>query len=846
MSEFILRVSRFRKLGNLELRFPASGIVLLDGPSGVGKTSILEAISFVLYDNAGNSCYPRQERSSKRKPEPTWVELTFPNGMVIYRQRRSNLLRITGIGMELIDDSAQAYIDKNLASYGDWLVGGYIRYKETCGFFTMSSDEKLDFLQRLSMSDTDSNRFEKLLLTTNQEIVSLNNQAKSLELNIQVLTELYMRIYNQCPESVRTQEVWTPEILAEYISKYNMNNVGTIDSQLKQLLQIVKVASQKKSQSLQSEISQVQGVIIQIKEQIQQRSYIQKQLDSIEDKLNSLPDFCEQIDSHRDQLRIVEEQLIVAEQSERRNQLLSAKTATELRLHSIPDERSQFTIAQLDKFDDVLSGLKPEEIKDKLTEIALAGDYCQKRTMNEQYLSVSVQIERLQQKLEQLPQKSKANEIEDINKRIWTATLLQNSLTCPKCQTCLQLNNGKLTILAEQMNVAEQADNIHELKTLRTKYLESEALFNQRVHVELQLSDQKAYLETLTLYDLGPKPKLADCNKGELDKIVYLLDEKLRAWELIPDNLKSTTEERQKIHNQQEREALVKTIGNIVAELSNIKHHEPMNVENTNLKDRKAILIKELAELEKRQMQRSNTLSNRDQLISQLCNFPERDLTSHEVKLKKMQDELANHTSELVLLEQSINAQIQLNQLTEIRNNYSQHQLAYEQVNKELAANHKIKACLVTAEYIRLDQKLSQLNRKINKILSALFQEPINITISSLRQLKSDDRIKPQINYTIIYEGAEVTKISEISGGEAMRVSLAMAIAFSRLSNMPFLLLDESLSTLDAITKESTIQMIKDKLPNKIVVVVNHDTTSGVYNSVMRLSKSANTLVINS
>lgn len=136
-SGYKLRWFRFRKIKNLEVNFPPSGIVLLDGRSGIGKTSILEAISFVLYDDAGNTCYPRQERASKRKHDPTWVELTFPTGLIIFRQRRPNLLRVKSLNssIDLTDDSAQSYIDRTLGSVNSWLAGGYLQQLKMCSFF---------------------------------------------------------------------------------------------------------------------------------------------------------------------------------------------------------------------------------------------------------------------------------------------------------------------------------------------------------------------------------------------------------------------------------------------------------------------------------------------------------------------------------------------------------------------------------------------------------------------------------------------------------------------------------------------------------------------------------------
>ena len=78
--------------------------------------------------------------------------------------------------------------------------------------------------------------------------------------------------------------------------------------------------------------------------------------------------------------------------------------------------------------------------------------------------------------------------------------------------------------------------------------------------------------------------------------------------------------------------------------------------------------------------------------------------------------------------------------------------------------------------------------------------------------------------------------MSELSGGERSRVSLALLIAFSKYGRSPVLLLDESLSSLDVVTKECAISVIKQCLNDKIIITVNHDTTEGVYDSVINIS----------
>lgn len=89
-----------------------SALFLIDGPTGAGKSTILDAITFAIYgDTSGSESDKSRMRSQYAKPtQESWVRLTFstPNGT--YRIRRSPEFqqpKTRGVGTRKVNGTAQ-------------------------------------------------------------------------------------------------------------------------------------------------------------------------------------------------------------------------------------------------------------------------------------------------------------------------------------------------------------------------------------------------------------------------------------------------------------------------------------------------------------------------------------------------------------------------------------------------------------------------------------------------------------------------------------------------------------------------------------------------------------------
>jgi len=295
--------------------------------------------------------------------------------------------------------------------------------------------------------------------------------------------------------------------------------------------------------------------------------------------------------------------------------------------------------------------------------------------------------------------------------------------------------------------------------------------------------------------------------------------------------------ERKKIAYSQDREKLKREIAAIKKELEGDNLKETLDNQKEyilEMERKKKEKTAELARLQESQNLFLRLSAQHTQIKKQIEGIVIEEVDRS--RLEQLEKDLQEVTQELQELRKGIAAQLQLLQMIEMFNKYESALSKEKKITERISSLQKVRSTLITAEYIILDTILSNLNVIIADVLGILFKEPITVTLRSLRQLKTNDRIKPEINIEIYYKGAEFTSLNELSGGEKSRVSLALVIAFARIGKNPFLLLDESLSSLDVTTKEMAITAIKRYLSNKLVIAVNHDTTEGVYDSVLRLS----------
>jgi len=159
--------------------------------------------------------------------------------------------------------------------------------------------------------------------------------------------------------------------------------------------------------------------------------------------------------------------------------------------------------------------------------------------------------------------------------------------------------------------------------------------------------------------------------------------------------------------------------------------------------------------------------------------------------------------------------------------------VAVNRCNSELATLIKLKDLAIKAESQVLLETVQNINRLMDGELKGLFDQEIKVTLDTVKQLKTKDAKKFQLNCNINYKGFNYDDISSLSGGEGDRVSLAMVSALNRISGSHFLILDETIGSMDSELKLDVLDALRALGNTRLILIVNHEGVLGAFDCVV-------------
>ena len=143
-----LKLKNVRQHKNREFTFPETGLIKIDGVSGIGKSTIFAAISEALFPSDRSNITSWDEKSSE-------IEFEF-KGILIIRKKSPKSLKVTDLktGTEYLDDAGEGVIANYFGmNKEEFLSASYIKQKMAGSLLSLARADQLRFIQKLAFGN---------------------------------------------------------------------------------------------------------------------------------------------------------------------------------------------------------------------------------------------------------------------------------------------------------------------------------------------------------------------------------------------------------------------------------------------------------------------------------------------------------------------------------------------------------------------------------------------------------------------------------------------------------------------------------------------------------------------
>ena len=451
----------------------------------------------------------------------------------------------------------------------------------------------------------------------------------------------------------------------------------------------------------------------------------------------------------------------------------------------------------------------------------------------------------------------------------------QDVIQCPQCHGSLRYQKGLLVVADSQpINAEEMLNANRTLQTINTNItkinktiqaLNAEAGAVRSAYEKSQIQERKnldTFNERCKAIELENQ-KMSILGHTIKDQIVQCKIEQERITEMI-SKMEPYVGSNRRILTQNE----IDQSHIIIAKLGGIVIMDGPTISSTNIQsylmyqdlNEKSVMAKTLYEnhLETIPIKyRSELVSGmrsyneKLQTYSYLMSQYEAKQTQQEHTRKRIEEniricteklgidpgpEIVRITQEWIQGQESMVLSGQANKVLQYHEQITRERNDIMAINEGLGDLNMLRQHAVEMESVILQQIVDSINASIQNVCTTLFDRDISISLNLFKTMKTTKNTKPVINFMIAYQGGSFDNISQLSGGEGDRASLALTLALNRLSACPFLMLDESLAALDLDMKEAAVRTIKESTGNTVIIIM-HDGIEGIFDNVINIDE---------
>jgi DNA repair protein SbcC/Rad50 len=820
-----INLKNFRCYRDFSVELPDTGLVLLSGDSGSGKSTLLKGILYGLY---GGQVIKKPYTFGS-----TTCSVTIDiKGMKI---NRSKPHRVTVDNME--DEIAQKYIDEKIGlNFEEFILSSYVPQKNNTSILSLTGLEQIAMLKRLAFEGNKNEIYEKkikeMLSQSSDNLVKKQSEQSFCKGEIDRINNNLNPIdFPLNPDGNETEE--------ETIHNYKLR-LRSFNERIENLLTTKNeyITNIQSFDKLQKDLVDIEQSISNTNISINNLSTKEKELLLL---LQMLPIDLERLITNtklnikyiklNDDLNILKQQYEDIRKAE-----LNQRDKT------LKDLKGSLWLQQSkDECNNSLNMLK-KELDDWQKYVKNMNDF--KVLLKKLNINEDTTIEKCKIYFKEVIEKISRDK-ESLYKLKQEYIMLEQKLKlekeivhCPECNKPLKWKKNTLISVddyepVEHLNYEEKIKQLDKDILIKTnekkKYEDSNNVLNKIVIPKLthELSYYESIQEKLTQVEDYYSENISIENEiKKLEKPIEKSPALIQLQERINSvNKQINCIDTDTIDLDANEENLNTLLIKYETQNSNYKQYSKNLKEiqgeltefNNKLKDfrKKMTLIKDKLEN-----------INIDNLKKKLIVI-EKDIL--KTKKKQTEDEDLSEKVELYLKYKSDKVE-----LDRWESKYSVTCEELKIAENVHTANLTIKEKYHQAEVLALQSTIFTINEHTRYFLDTFF--PDNQLIAELVPINSGKKMTTlKINTSLKYKGNEYDSISQLSGGEFDRCTLASVCGINSMLNSPILILDESLSSLDSDTNTELLRFLKELAEDKLILVCSHEAVTGIFDEIIHI-----------
>lgn len=826
-----LILHKFKCWDDLTIDIPINQITLIKGKSGVGKSSILNAIEWVLYGEF-KKVGPRHTPNAK-------TSVTLKTDMIqVTRTRNPNKLTLEHDLIHYEDVNAQTKINQMYGVYEIWLMTSYM--KQICqNYFLMSANSaKIELLNKISFHDEDPNEY-------------IDKIDKSLEQN-KTLQQYKLELFNK-KINLEYDESKIFNYNPEHLELLKIKELKFIDLKNKyDIQQGIKTSKEYELKNLNLKLNQlVRPIFTETLTDSYYHNLITKDnLLLSETCLQQLSETClQQLQEHLKELININQNLSLLknikfelEKYKDVNLPEGEYTLTDLQ-ETTANEKLYYDNEALFKSLDIDHDTVNDYI-DHLNDVLSSQERLYKEIELDNLMLEKLTIEQELKNVTNILSSIDIDEPNDLEQNLYDLNLKQQSLQhqlqhlletkdaikCPHCDQNVLYKKGLLIKVTNNNDVKNDIEQI-----------QNNLKLNQQNIILLKNNIEKLKLIAKTNRLKYEKSLLLKENYEEnYNKINTTINNLTLQISELPESEHSllTNDEKNQIYKVLGRLKNIKIVNLPLISSETIKNYLNMKT----LVSKKLALLEQYEQLSLRIPKIYDKESNVDLLKKYLTNYENYIHQYNYLKMSidqiKIDDSLENPCEDLNNIQMEIKEyEYKINEHFEHVKRKEDH-LQYIKEKKEL--DHlttkvdyltQLKTRAINVECEILKNIVNNINFNMYDICMSMFEHDIKIDMELYKNLKNK-KVKQDVNFNIIYKGCKFDSIQELSPGEQDRCSLSLTLALNKLSSSQLVIFDESMKSLNTELKQDIITTIKEHI-HCTVLIVEHSGLEGVADHII-------------